>query len=151
AGRPFAAQDSRCPWTHALRGHEEKGENWPPHNARRRGSIARMNVSEALPLLLDPARLFRAVGREPDPWQRDLLLCPDRQILLNCSRQSGKSTTVSALALHTALFGGGLVLILSPSQRQSGETFRKVLDAFHALGRPLPALHETDRLLELAN
>jgi hypothetical protein len=59
---------------------------------------------------------------------------------------------VSALALHTALFTpGALVLLLSPSQRQSGEIFRKVLEADNALGRPIPARHRTQLRLELAN
>src|SRR6516165_589149 len=111
-----------------------------------------MNASLTLTLSLDPSRTFGALARDVDPWQRDLLLCNDRHILLNCSRQSGKSTAVSVLALHTALFmPNGLVLILSPSYRQSGETFRKVLDAYRALGRPMPARHETQLLLELDN
>jgi hypothetical protein len=101
---------------------------------------------------LDPSRILSACGLTPDPWQRDLLLARDRQVLLNCSRQSGKSTAVSALALHTALFTpGALVLLLSPSQRQSAEIFRKVRDAFGALGRPLPATYESQLRLELAN
>src|ERR1700722_17862204 len=88
----------------------------------------------------------------PDAWQRALLLSPERQILLNCSRQSGKSTVVSALALHAALFTpGGLVLLLSPSQRQSAEIFRKVHEAYVALNRPIPAVYESQLRLELAN
>jgi hypothetical protein len=105
-----------------------------------------------LALALDPALILAARGITPDPWQRALLLSADRQILLNCSRQSGKSTVVSALALHTALFtAGSLMLLLSPSQRQSAEIFRKVLDAYKALGRPLPARQQTQLRLELAN
>jgi hypothetical protein len=111
-----------------------------------------MNLRRLLALALDPARILRAQGLEPDPWQRDLLLSGDRQLLLNCSRQSGKSTVVAALALHTALFRpAALVLLLSPSLRQSGEIYRKVLDGYHALGQPLPAVHETHAGLELAN
>jgi hypothetical protein len=111
-----------------------------------------MNASAALALALDPSLLLRARGLVPDPWQRELLLCRDRQLLLNCSRQSGKSTAVSALALHTALFTpSALVLLLSPSLRQSGEIFRKVLEADNALGRPVPARHRTQLRLELAN
>jgi hypothetical protein len=103
-------------------------------------------------LALDPSAILAARGLAPDPWQRDLLFARDRQILLNCSRQSGKSTAVSALALHAALFTpGGLVLLLSPSQRQSAEIYRKVLDAYVALGRPIPAVHESQFRLELAN
>src|SRR5690348_5047492 len=101
-----------------------------------------MNLRQALALALDPARLLRAQSMMPDPWQRDLLLSGDRQLLLNCSRQSGKSTVVAALALHTALFTPeALVLLVSPSLRQSGEIYRKVLDGYHALGQPLPAVH----------
>jgi hypothetical protein len=103
-------------------------------------------------LALDPAQALAARGLTPDPWQRDLLLGADRQVLLNCSRQSGKSTVVSALALCTALFTpGALVLLLSPSQRQSGEIFRKVLEGYQALDRPLPATFESQFRLELAN
>ncbi len=111
-----------------------------------------MNLHHALATALDPSLLLEARGLNPDPWQRALLLSTDRQILLNCSRQSGKSTVVSALALHTALFvPGSLVLLLSPSQRQSAEIFRKVLDIYHALGRPLRAVYKTQLRLELAN
>src|SRR5262249_35020472 len=93
-----------------------------------------------------------ACGLTPDPWQRDLLLAPDRQVLLNCSRQSGKSTVVAALAMHTALFKPrALVLLLSPTQRQSGEIFRKVLDFYRALGRPVRATHQTQLQLELVH
>src|SRR5262249_59086328 len=46
---------------------------------------------------------------------------------------------------------GALVLLLTPSQRQSSEIFRKVLDAYNALGRPVPAVYKTQLRLELAN
>jgi hypothetical protein len=111
-----------------------------------------VNLHHLLAVALDPALILRACGIEPDPWQRSLLLSQDRQTLLCCSRQAGKSTVVSALALHTALFTpGALVLLLSPSQRQSAEIFRKVLDADNALGRPIPAVYRTQLRLELAN
>src|ERR1700687_4014123 len=111
-----------------------------------------VDTRTVLALALDPSLILRRVGIEPDPWQRELLLGNDRQVLLNCSRQAGKSTVVSALALHTALFTpDALVLLLSPSQRQSGEIFRKVLDADNALGRPIPAVYRTQLRLELAN
>ncbi len=103
-------------------------------------------------MALDPSAILVARGLAPDAWQRDFLFARDRQILLNCSRQSGKSTVVSALALHAALFTpGGLVLLLSPSQRQSAEIFRKVHEAYVALNRPIPAVYESQLRLELAN
>jgi hypothetical protein len=103
-------------------------------------------------LMLDPSLILSAQGLAPDPCQRDLLLSTDNSILLCCSRQAGKSTTVAALAVHTALFRvPALTLILSPSQRQSGETLRKIKDAYNALGRPAGAVVENQSTLELAN
>jgi hypothetical protein len=69
------------------------------------------------------------------------------------SRQSGKSQLAAALALRTAILDApALVLLLSPSQRQSGELFRdKVVRLFRALGCPVPAVRETALTIELAN
>jgi hypothetical protein len=111
-----------------------------------------MNTQRQLALLADPSVILRAQGLQPDPWQRDLLLCNHRNILLNCSRQSGKSRTVSALALHTALCRPGtLVLLVSKIQDQARELFIKVMDGYKALNRPLPHVSETQHQLELAN
>jgi len=49
------------------------------------------------------------------------------RLLLNCTRQWGKSTTAAALALHRALYyPNSLILLVSPSQRQSAELFAKI-------------------------
>jgi hypothetical protein len=114
--------------------------------------VIAMLARNALLLALDPGQVLLAQGLTPDPWQRDLLLSADRQVLLNCARQSGKSTTVAALALHTALFfDNSLVLILSPSLRQSKELYRKVLAAYDALNRPIAAEAVSQARLELGN
>jgi hypothetical protein len=111
-----------------------------------------MTLAEQLILALDPAVILTAQGITPDPWQRDLLLSNRRQVLLNCSRQSGKSRTVSALALHTALCRpGSLTLLLSASLRQSLELFRKVLEGYRAVGRPVKAVGDSQTRLELQN
>lgn len=106
-----------------------------------------------LALALDPARLFeRTVGHAPDPWQTRLLRSTSDRIILNIARQGGKSTTVGALAAHTALFQpGALVLLLSPSLRQSGELFRKTLDAIHAAPGGAPVEAESALRVELSN
>lgn len=60
----------------------------------------------------------------------------------------------AALALRTALLEApALVLLLSPTLRQSGELFRKILDLYRALGRPVPPAGPRDNALrmELAN
>jgi hypothetical protein len=73
-------------------------------------------------------------------------------MMLCCNRQSGKSTVSAALGLLAALREGpALVLLLSPSERQSGELFLRVMDYYHALGRPVPATKETALQLHLAN
>src|SRR5262249_52968811 len=97
-------------------------------------------------------RIFEAGGRKADPWQKDLLRSNDNRILLMCSRQAGKSTTVAALAMHTALFvPGSLILILSKAQRQAFEIFRKVKEVYQACGRPIEAVNESHSELALAN
>jgi hypothetical protein len=99
---------------------------------------------------LDPVILAEQAGIEPDPWQCEVLRSTAPRVLLNCSRQSGKSTISALLALHTALYTpSALVLMLSPSLRQSAELFRKALDLYRALGRPVPAQAETSLRLEL--
>src|ERR671939_2133946 len=99
---------------------------------------------------LDPVVLAQQAGLDPDPWQRDVLRSTAPRVLLNCSRQSGKSTVSALLGLHAALYTpSALVLMLSPSLRQSAELFRKCLDLYRALGRPVPAQAETSLRLEL--
>jgi len=63
---------------------------------------------------------------ELDDWQEDLLLSQAPRILLNITRQGGKSTMSGVLAVHRALSTpGSLVLILAPSERQAKETFTR--------------------------
>ena len=105
-----------------------------------------------LALALDPVLLARRAGLEPDPWQADVLRSTAPRRLLNCSRQSGKSTVAAVRAVHVALYEpGSLVLLLSPALRQSGELFRKVLDVYRALDHPEPPEAESALRLELAN
>lgn len=105
-----------------------------------------------LALALDPALFAAAVGLDPDPWQADVLRSDAERMLLLCSRQAGKSTTAAVLALHTAIYHpGALVLLLSPSLRQSGELFRRVLSFYQALQGAVPTEAESALRLELAN
>ncbi len=111
-----------------------------------------MNLVDDLLMAMDPVALSRRSGIEPDPWQADVLRGGASRMLLNCSRQSGKSTTTATVAVHTALFDpGALVLLLSPSLRQSQELFRKCLDCYRAVARPVAASAESAMRLELEN
>jgi hypothetical protein len=87
-----------------------------------------------------------------DPWQRDLLQSRSPRVLLNCSRQSGKSTMAAVIALHRALhYPGSLILSLAPALRQSQELFAKVLSFYRAIGKPVRAHAENKLSLELEN
>jgi hypothetical protein len=101
---------------------------------------------------LNPAALAGAIGMAPDPWQTDVLRSQHPRILLNCCRQSGKSTTAAVLAIWTAIYEpGSVVLVLSPSMRQSGELFRKALGLYRSMGRPVAAEAESALTLTLEN
>lgn len=108
-------------------------------------------LSNDLARQLDPVAFSCACGIQPDPWQARFLRSPSKRKLLNCSRQSGKSTTAGTLALHGALYDpGSLTLLLSPSERQSGELLRKVKDGLRALRQDGAAAEcERENVLEL--
>lgn len=112
-----------------------------------------MDIARDLALGLDPALFARHVGLEmPDPWQAQVLRSGSDRLLLLCSRQAGKSTVTACLALHTALYHpGALVLLLSPSQRQSSELFRKVTTFYEGLAGAVPSETENALSLELVH
>jgi phage terminase large subunit-like protein len=81
--------------------------------------------------------MFNRLGLNLDPWQVEVIEARYRRLLLNCSRQAGKSTVAAILSLQEViLFGGTMVLLLSRSQRQSAELFRIVADACTRLQLP---------------
>jgi hypothetical protein len=100
----------------------------------------------------DRAAFAQELGIVPDLWQERLLRSDADRILLNCCRQSGKSTMAAVIALHRALtVPRSLVLCLAPALRQSQELFGKVLGFYRDLGRPVPAEAEQRLGLELSN
>jgi hypothetical protein len=102
-----------------------------------------MSFADDLRHALDAATFAReALGLDPDGWQADVLRSASSRLLLNCSRQSGKSTTAAALAVHRAVFHPrSLVLLVSPSLRQSSEMYRRVRDLAGRMPSP-PAMSE---------
>jgi hypothetical protein len=87
----------------------------------------------------------------PDPWQVTVLISPAPTILLNCGRQVGKSTIIALLIVRELLNPDAMVVIVSPSERQSKELMRKVLAFWRKLGKPIPALAASKISLELVN
>jgi hypothetical protein len=111
-----------------------------------------LSPATELAIRLDPSLLMEYAGFEPDPWQRRALRSESKRLLLLASRQSGKSTTTSLIALNEALFRPeSLILLVSRVERQSGELFRKVVEAYNRLGQPVEAVRELAFSLELAN
>ena len=111
-----------------------------------------MNQFSEAAALLDPAALLECAGVHPDPWQANVLRSASRRHLLLCSRQCGKSTVTSALALHTVLYHPeSLVLLLSPSLRQSKLLFRSVMKLYDHIRGIVSPENESTLGLELRN
>jgi hypothetical protein len=85
------------------------------------------SVADDLVYASDPVIWAKEVlGYHPDPWQAKLLRSRSKKIILNCSRQSGKSTTCAALGLHESIYRRpSFGLVIAPSQDQSGELMMK--------------------------
>lgn len=111
-----------------------------------------MDKSTDLLLALDPVSLARAAGIEPDPWQSRLLCSTAKQVMLLCSRQVGKSTSVALLATHTARYqDGAQILLLAPSERQSMELLRTTQAIWHSIPSPVEAKADTLTRMEMSN
>ncbi|NBJ16129.1 MAG: hypothetical protein FNP40_11320 [Dehalobacter sp. 4CP] len=85
------------------------------------------STSDDLAHSLDPVLWAKEVlGFHPDPWQASLLRSRSRKIILNCSRQSGKSTVCAALGLHESIYRRpSFGLVIAPTQDQSSELMLK--------------------------
>jgi hypothetical protein len=111
-----------------------------------------MLMAKDLMRAFDPVQLALDAGIMPDPWQAKLLRERPKRCLMLCSRQSGKTETAIFLGIWTALYEpNSLVLIVSPSQRQSQEVFRRLMIAYNKL-QGVPELAQESALrAELAN
>lgn len=102
---------------------------------------------------VNASALFRnAWNGTPDAWQQEILDSDSDRLFLNCARQSGKSTVTSVLAVKTALeTPRSLILILSPTDRQSGLLFKKCKDVYQATPTLPPLVKCNERSMMLAN
>lgn len=111
-----------------------------------------IGLREDLLLSLDSVGFARRLGIEPDAWQEDVLRSEHPRVILNISRQAGKSMTAAIVGLHRALsVSRSLVLILAPSERQAKETFGKLAVFYRQLGHAVPSESYRKMGLELAN
>ena len=102
-------------------------------------------------MLADPGVLSRRAGIALDPWQHTILESQSQALLINCSRQAGKSTGVALLIVQTLLQAERMVVLIAPALRQTKELMRKVLAFWRRLGRPVEHTHVTRTSLELEN
>jgi hypothetical protein len=95
--------------------------------------------------------IMRKLELEPDAWQAEVLLSDHPQLLLNCCRQAGKSTVVALLCLLEAMFKPmTTVILVSRSQRQSGEMLKLMVFYYKMLGERVKAKLNA-REIELGN
>jgi hypothetical protein len=100
----------------------------------------------------DRVEFIRSLGIVPDPWQGRLLRSEAPRVLMNCARQTGKSTAAAVLSLHKALtVAGSLTLILAPAERQAKELFSKIAAFYQDLGHVIPAESYRKLGMELVN
>lgn len=91
--------------------------------------------NELLAIALDHSLIMRVAGMTPDPWQARILRRRYPRLILNCARQSGKSTVLACwLLIEMMYYAPSLVLVLGPSERQSKELIRTVDRVRKALG-----------------
>ena len=85
---------------------------------------------------LDPVAFARErLAFNPDPRQASILASTSKQVILNCTRQWGKSTVTAARAVFTAWHHPeSLTIVLGPSERQSSELVRKAATFLTRLG-----------------
>src|SRR5262245_52428499 len=114
--------------------------------------MAENEMSRDLARAFDWSLIAADCGIALDRWQADLMRSTAPRILLLCARQTGKSTVSALIALATAVMQpGALVLLVSPSQRQSGELFRVVMRHLRELPGAPGIRAESALRVELAN
>jgi hypothetical protein len=101
---------------------------------------------------LDPVLFADHLGFHPDPSQALVLRSTERRLLLNCTRQWGKSSCAAIIGLHRAIYyPRSLVLMCSPSQRQSNELLRKLITFLNKLAATPEKLEANQFSLQLRN
>ena len=95
----------------------------------------------------------RSLGiKKLDEWQSRVLTSKSNRIILNCSRQSGKSTVTAILAVHHAIFyENSMVIVISRTWAQSREIFKTMSDFYKSVPYAPAATQDTAHSLELSN
>lgn len=111
-----------------------------------------MGMASDIAHSLDQVAFARSLGIEPDPWQVKVLRGTWVRMILAMSRQVGKSTVCAILALWTAIYRpGSLILLVSPSLRQSQELFLTFMHFFRLVKGQPPLTAESALRATFAN
>lgn len=120
--------------------HEYGADSLPPLRSIRRERLRR-----------DPSLVMDMAGFTPDWWQREVIRATDKRILELISRQQGKSLSAGGRGyVRSALDDENLTLLVSRSERQAGELFRKVM-MFHDRLDLLDITHRSALSVEFSN
>jgi phage terminase large subunit len=101
---------------------------------------------------IDPVSIAEEADYTLDAWQADLLRSDAKRVLMLCARQTGKSLMCALMAITTAIMTpGALILLVSPSLRQSSELFRTLMGIYRRLSNVPTVVNESVLRLELSN
>lgn len=110
-----------------------------------------LTPAQMMRLAIDPAYVMECAGTPPDPWQTDLLRKaprPGMRGLVVSSRQAGKSTSLSSLAVWWALARPKYdCLVIAPTLRQAVELVYKCRYVVDQLGLKLASDSATKLIL----
>lgn len=85
------------------------------------------SLSKQLSATIDPAYYMMSLGWYAYDWQKEVLRPGTPRLILNCARQSGKSTVIGARCVHRAkFFPGSLIMLFAPSEGQAVELMNKI-------------------------
>jgi hypothetical protein len=120
-------------------------QNRTPEDCKAAGCVDfHMEPARLLRYALDPTTIMVDMRKPPDEWQKQVLRETKKHILLNCHRQNGKTTVLGVKACHRFnFFPGSTTIILSKTQRQAAESFRRFLDAHYAINAPVKFTHDS--------
>jgi len=125
-----------------------KTENVQPQTPK----VDNPSLIDLLALKHSPVHFARALGIDPDPWQAEVLTSDSNRLILNCARQTGKSSIVALMALREALYNDkATIIIISHTLQQAAETFRKCHDYYRRAAKPTLSITDSVHRLELQN
>ncbi len=114
------------------------------------------DLSSKLKIAVDPVVFQETMLSQEipllDAWQTVACRSTSPGLLLLCGRQTGKSTFAAVMALWKVMMQPNtLVLLISPTLRQSSELFRKTMVLFDLMKADPPPIKRTQTELWLPN